>query len=349
MRVFIKYKEYKIKFDDLSEKTVNCLIENIKKLDANITDPITVFADSKKIVPGEDLEKYKINDKSRILVLVKNKKQEGSSGKVNNQKEKAGKPSTAPSAPSAGHDPSIAVPPYYNPNLFGGIGQLTPPGLELTPEMLKSVLNDPVLMENTINTMMPYANQEQKDAFRKQFEMVKNDPNLMKRALEQIKSMPPGVGQQGGFPGMQPNQNGIYPGMQPPQGGMYPGMQYPQNAIYPGMQYPQGGMYPGMQYPNLGMYSPTSPFPQGYPGYPPQYGGAYQNAQEQPPLKGPCSHGCYPPEIKDGKPSGQNAELLFSNQLSQLDEMGFSDREKNLKLLVRFSGDMDKVVEELTK
>jgi ubiquilin len=61
----------------------------------------------------------------------------------------------------------------------------------------------------------------------------------------------------------------------------------------------------------------------------------------------PCQHGYYPPSYASGRPEAPNYEQVYAKQLSQLQEMGFSDKAKNIEALIKGGGDIDKALDIL--
>ncbi len=61
---------------------------------------------------------------------------------------------------------------------------------------------------------------------------------------------------------------------------------------------------------------------------------------------GPCSHGFYRPVYIPKQQNLNNAEMLFPNELKTLESMGFKNREENKKLLCRYAGDINRVLDE---
>lgn len=62
---------------------------------------------------------------------------------------------------------------------------------------------------------------------------------------------------------------------------------------------------------------------------------------------GPCCHGFYPPVYSEGKPSPQTYEQVYSKQLTQLRDMGFTDDETSIDALKKSNGDINAALDFL--
>lgn len=71
--------------------------------------------------------------------------------------------------------------------------------------------------------------------------------------------------------------------------------------------------------------------------------------QQATPPNGPCSHGFYPPKYVDGKPTGQDAEEVYAEELKFMDEMGFTRKDENVKALTETRGDVSAAIDYLTR
>ena len=79
-------------------------------------------------------------------------------------------------------------------------------------------------------------------------------------------------------------------------------------------------------------------------------GGMPMGGMSPAPPNGPCCHGFYPlKEAGDGKMERQSAEEVYADKLVSLSDMGFSDKEANIKALIQARGDVSEAVDILTK
>lgn len=204
--------------------------------------------------------------------------------------------------------------PDANNNIYG----MQNPGVNASDpnvSMLEHMLNNPEMMEQAIEMAMPNATPEQKAMFRESAEAMRKNPELMKQMMANMQHSGYGM------PMMQPNPM-MSPMMQP-------------NPMMSPMMPPSPMMNQGY---NPYMYNPY------------MYNPYQQQVQQQaPPANGPCSHGFYPPKIVDGKPVPQDAETVYADKLSALNDMGFSDKESCLKALVAAKGDISEAIEILTR
>lgn len=79
---------------------------------------------------------------------------------------------------------------------------------------------------------------------------------------------------------------------------------------------------------------------------PPPYA-AMQNTQHGDLRNGPCSHGFYPPVYNNGKPEPRSYEEVFSKQLVQLRDMGFTDDDASIEALKKAGGDINQALDFL--
>ncbi len=194
---------------------------------------------------------------------------------------------------------------------------------QFNQDMLRNMLNNPDMVKFCIDTYMPNLTPEQKNMFMQQFEVLKQNPEFLNAATQNLNSQ---FGE-----GLPNNMMGTPNNM----------MGNPNNMMgTPMMNNPNNMMGTPMM---NNMYNPY--MNQGMPNNMMQQG----NNQYTPSSDIPCSHGFYPPEIRDGKPSGMDAKKAFSTQLSHLHELGYDDEDLNLELLVKHNGDIHKVLDDLAK
>ena len=220
MKVKICMKEVDIKISDLSEPTVKALVDAIVKetKDSSVEpENVKVFLKSTKLDISKKLEEEGVTDDSVLFTYIKKnvKKSEHTETKTTQTQ----RPPNAPNPNSFG-----------NPGAMGGMPNMGMGGMGgVSPDLLKSLLNDPQMVEQSINMAMPNATEEQKQMMRQQFKMLHDNPEMMNMAMQQFNQGGmgmPGMSNMGGMgmsPGMYPNM--YNQGMMPNMGGMSPGMQ----------------------------------------------------------------------------------------------------------------------------
>lgn len=279
MKISICLEDIEIKMDDLKEKTVNGLIDAIietRKDEKPPRESIRIFYKSIKLTPGKTLEEEGITDESHLFTYIR--------------KEFVKKPEQSTVKPNDFNSANVN---NMNNNMAHNInmGGMNAPGVSpnmmnnfsgITPEMVNSVLNDPNMIETTINIMMPNASDAQKQMIRNQFELIKSNPELLNMASN--------------YQNMMGN----------PYGNFYNPMMGMSNPMMNNM---------ASNVTNL------------------------NGASNQPPKNGPCSHGFYPLDfIQD-----------IDKKLDTLISMGFTDKERNRILLLKYGGSLEATIEELTK
>lgn len=92
-----------------------------------------------------------------------------------------------------------------------------------------------------------------------------------------------------------------------------------------------------------------NPYAMGSPMYPPWGAPMTPQMETAPPSEGPCSHGFYPPRYVQGEPQPQDARDVWTKQIADLKEMGFTDEEENIKALRKAKGDIGSAIGFLTE
>ncbi|KAG0442464.1 Ubiquitin domain-containing protein DSK2a [Dictyocoela muelleri] len=199
-------------------------------------------------------------------------------------------------------------------NPFGAMG------LNDINSQIEMMLNNPSLLDLTLDQMPGVRTPEQKEEMKKMMttylKSIKDNPELLQMAMN------PEFLRSAGF------SNPMVPPMQNP---MVPPM---QNPMVPPMQNPY--MNPNMSNPNMGspQMSPNMNNPMMYPPYmypPPRGYYPYYNYYQ--PIPQP------PPNI--------NYEEAFKDQLSVLEEMGYKNKSLNIEALKKSNGDINRAVEYL--
>lgn len=237
--------------------------------------------------------------------------------------------------------------PNMNPNNFFPNSNFPPGTLEqfsnMSPSQLSlqldMIMNDQNLLDLSVKAMIPNASEQERETFKQTFieniKRMKSTPGALEMTTNQVKNM----ASQGIYPGMgapnMPFNNPVNPMNNANQG------YNPMNNVNQG--YNQGFTSPMMgqnlQYPRPGLYQD------------PLSGRQFPMSNTT-----PCSHGYYPIQVHQmlnqelqTKKSNKNltdeeAEQKFSSQLSSLNEMGYTNKKKNLKALKECNGDLHSAI-----
>lgn len=233
----------------------------------------------------------------------------------------------------------------YNMNMMDN----NPSFSNINPSMINNhldqVLADPNLLDVTIQTMMPNASASERETFKASFveniKRMKENPGMMDMMTNQMRNMMQG----GGSGGMNFNPYGFNPMMNP---GMTNPMANQMNSpMNNRMNSPvQNPMYNNMM--NQGM---RSPYHYDYI--------SNQSYQMSPTV--PCSHGFYPMYFQNmfndhmnrnmGTASTpkkeiteEEAEQKYSEQLSSMYSMGYTNKKKNINALIKCGGNLQAAV-----
>lgn len=325
--MLLKYqgKEHQIKIGDLCEPTVGGLKEAVKKdiiqCPSLSNSKILLFHKRAKLSAPDDTplsdSSVEINNDSMIFILLpaESNKQAAASA---NQSQGQAAPSqnrtpsgTSGSMPYCGTPMSGGMPPYgASPNMMGGMPNNMMGGM---PMQNMGGMD----LGNIDNKMIEQAmsNPEMLNAA---LDMVvanasPEQKNMTKSMVENLKNNPEALKQ------MMEKLMHFGPGM-----GMGAGMG-------------GGGFNPNMMMMNPYMMQQ-------------QQGSFGPQAQNQPtPPNGPCSHGFYPLVEENGKMEPQKAEKVYADKIGSLVEMGFTDREANIKALIETRGNVSEAIDILTK
>ncbi|ORD94713.1 hypothetical protein ECANGB1_154 [Enterospora canceri] len=225
MFITICMETIEIKMAELEEKTVRSLIKAIvasrPEGERPAPEDVKVFNKSTRLNPEKTLAEERVEDDTKLFTYIKRE-----------IKKKAETKAAQPQQPAQ---------PQGNP--FGNFGQPASPGMN---EMMKSMLDNPEMIENSINMIMPNASEDQKEMLRKQFEMVKNNPAMMEMAMNQMNNPMMGqMGQMGQMDPMMNQMNQMYPMNNPMNNQMNNPMNNQMNTNAPPANGPcSHGFYP---------------------------------------------------------------------------------------------------------
>lgn len=326
----IKYltKSYTLEIKDLEEATVGTLRKKIKEIVKESSDlpdeKVLLFHNKAKVSASNEtkLGDVQITDESTVfVVLIKTEHTSGTQAKASNpapshQAQPSGFPNAFHGSPQPG-----------TPNMFNNFGQMGSPNMNevaFEQQLIDQMLKDPDSMLSMLESQMPNLSEDQKAMLKQNIELMKKNPEMVKQMLNNPTVMnairnP----MMSGNPYMQPNP----------------------------MASPYMGANPYMSSPYMG----GNPYMQSNPMMNPMMGGYYNNPymmqmnQQAPPPNGPCSHGFYPPKMVNNKPEPQDAEQVYADKLNALNEMGFYDKETNIKALVEAKGDISEAIDILSK
>jgi hypothetical protein len=225
-----------------------------------------------------------------------------------------------------------------NPYINNGMGNNNM-GDGMEQHMFDQMMKDPDAVLQMMETQMPNLSEEHKAMLKTNIELMKKNPELVKQMLGNpavLNAMKNPMGMNGnpmgmgnGSPYMNPMMNGSNPMLNNSQ--MFG--QGPMMGNGMGNPYINNGYF--NPYMNNGFYNPYM-MPQ-------------QANNQPPPANGPCSHGFYPPKMVNGKPEPQDAEAAYAEKLTALKEMGFYDKEANIKALNDAHGDISEAIDILSK
>lgn len=223
-------------------------------------------------------------------------------------KKEAPKDITVPtSQPSASHQPAYPPPPSFNMPSSGGMNNDAMRGA--MEQQLNQILENPNMLDLYFGGMMQGKTEEEKEQWRKtiisQLHAMKENPDLMNTVMNQMGSMDPRT-----LNNMMGNGGGFGPGA-----GMAPPPAQPM------------GYYPPPQYGYQQAYAPPMP---------------------QPSPTVPCSHGFFPYGYVVSTPSPAsmvNYEEKYAEQLRVMNDMGFTNKDMNIKALVKANGDVNVAID----
>lgn len=191
----------------------------------------------------------------------------------------------------------------------------------LMSQQFDMILANPDLFDQYLGPMFanldPATRESRKNQMLEQMRMLKDNPQMMEGILDQMKSMDPNA--------MQQMMNSADPSGMGMQGMGMPGGMPNQQPYNPYMQVPQ--------------MSPTVPCSHGF--YP--YGYVMQPQMMYPPQQNYGMQQNVSPKFDPNV----NYEELYKEQLKQLEEMGFDNKEVSLKALKITNGDVGAAVNVL--
>lgn len=335
MKARYQGSEYTIAIDDLESKTVGGLKKKVKEVVPNIEsvpdDKLCIFHETKKVPNKEstalDDEQLNITDKSVIYIMTL---PSGTTKSTTAADQKKPQPAAGQNQSQGGMPGNQGMPfgmPMGNGMPQGG----SPMGNGMYPGMSPMMGNGmyPGMSPMMGNGMypnymggggMPNMMFDPAMADPKLFEQLFKDPDFVNKVCDMVSAnASPGQRElfKSAIENLKNNPEALKQMMQNMRGmNMNPMM--------------GGGMYPPPQmYGNPYMMSP--------------------NAQGGMQPDGACCHGYYPPVHEDGKMQPQKAEKVYSDKLVTLSEMGFTDKDENIRALIEARGDINGAIEILTR
>lgn len=328
----IKYltKNHTVELKDLESETIGGLRKKIKETIKECADlpdeKVLLFHNKTKVSASEDskLEESKITNESTVfVVLIKS--------------EQAAQPAAQSSSKSASRTNASAQPSPAQGS-FNGFPQGGMPygmdGSGIEQQLLDQMLKDPDAMLSMLESQMPSLTEDQKAMLKQNIELMKKNPEMIKQMLNNPAVMNairnPAMG--------PPMMNNPYMGNNPYGGGspMMGGSPYMGGSPMMGSPYMGGNpMMGGNPYQPMNYYNP--------------YMMQQQMNMQAPPPNGPCCHGFYPLKQVNGKSEPQDAESLYADKLTALNEMGFYDKDSNIKALTEAHGDISEAIDILSK
>lgn len=333
----IKYltKTHTIEIKDLEKDTIGSLRKKIKEIVKECSDlpdeKILLFHNKTKVSASEEtkLGDVQINNESTVfVVLIKTDHQTSHQAKAPN-------PSATHTPNQDFHNSFNGFPNPASGNMFNNFQQQGTPSMGemgFEQQLIDQMLKDPDAMLSMLESQMPSLTDDQKAMLKQNIELMKKNPEMVKQMLNN-----PAV------------QNAI---RNPAMAGNPMMMGNPYMQQNP-MTSPYMGGNPYMASPYMGGNPYMSPNPMMNPmmnnGYYNPYAMQLQMNSPAPPANGPCSHGFYPPRMVNDKPEPQDAEKVYAEKLNALNEMGFYDKEANIKALIQAKGDISEAIDILSK
>ncbi len=361
--------ELTVKKDEMKNKTINGLKDIIREnfpLCKNLSNKHIVLYHNKSKIEADDETSLDdnslgITEDSKIYVIaITHGKKETENNQESNKtqaKNNLYNNQNKSTMDSVGSMPNIL-------NTMGGGANMN--------DFFNKMMSNPEMLNAMYESMANIVPPDQRQAMSYTIELFKKNPELMRNMMEAFANQNGAnpftanlsgmFGNMGGMNrnmgGMSPNMGGMPPnmgGMSPNMGGMSPNMgNMPPNMG--GMSPNMGNMPPNMF--NMGGISPTSSMSNiGGMGMP--NNGYYPNLNYNDPYNpymygyqpnGPYYNNFYPvKDSADANKSQQDYETLYKSQLASLNEMGFLDKNANVKALTQARGDLSVAIDILTR